>query len=55
MQKFLKHLFETVKKNSVIISYKYPLKDFDSFLKLEEEIELESENQKVFTFFYRKF
>ena len=55
MQKFLKHTFETVKKNSVIISYKYPLKDFDSFLKLEEEIELKSENLKVFTFFYRKF
>ncbi len=53
MQKFLKHTFDTVKKDSIIISYKYPL-IFDSFLKLEEKIELKSKNQKISAFFYRK-
>ena len=55
MQRFLNHTFTTIHNDAIIISYKYPLKGFDSFLKLEEEIELKSENQKVFTFFFRKF
>jgi cyclopropane fatty-acyl-phospholipid synthase-like methyltransferase len=55
MQKFLKHTFNTIQKNAIIISYKYPLKDFNSMLILEEKIELESEHQiPIRTFFYRK-
>ena len=54
MQKFLNHIIITVRKeDAIIISYKYPLKN--SFLKLEEEIELKSKNQKISAFFYRKF
>ena len=56
MQRFLKHIFITIRNGAIITSYKYPLKNFDSFLKLEEEIELKSENQKeTSAFFYRKF
>jgi len=55
MQKFLNHIFITARKNAIIISYKYPLISFDSFLKLEEKIELRSLSQKDSAFFYRKF
>jgi len=34
MQKYLKHVFLTAKNKSIIISYKYPLNGFDSFLKI---------------------
>ena len=56
MQRFLKHTFITIRNGAIIISYKYPLLNFESFLKLEEEIELKSENQqKTSALFYRKF
>ncbi|MHA1255799.1 MAG: class I SAM-dependent methyltransferase [Promethearchaeota archaeon] len=54
MQRFLKHIFVTIQNDATIVSYKYPLTDFDSFLKLEEEIKLKSKNQKISAFFYRK-
>jgi len=56
MQRFLNHIFITIKKDAIIVSYKYPLiNNFNSFLKLEEEIKLKSKNQKNSAFFYRKF
>lgn len=54
MQRFLKHIFVTIQNDATIVSYKYPLINFDSFLKLEEEIKLKSKNQKISAFFYRK-
>jgi len=55
MQRFLKHIFVTIQEGATIVSYKYPLNNFDSFLKLEEEIDLKIEDQVEFAFFYRKF
>jgi hypothetical protein len=55
MQKYLNHTFKTIRKNAIVVSYQYPLRSFDSFLKLEEEIDLKSKNQKISAFFYRKF
>jgi len=56
MQRFLKHIFVTIRNGAIITSHKYPLLNFESFLKLEEEIELKSENQQeTSAFFYRKF
>ncbi len=55
MQRFLKHIFVTIQKDAIIVSHKYPLINFDSFLKLEEEIDFKSEAQMESAFFYRKF
>ena len=55
MQRFLKHIFVTIRNGAIITSYKYPLMKFDSFLQLEEEIDLKSEGQMESAFFYRKF
>ena len=55
MQKYLKHVFLTAKNKSIIISYKYPLNGFDSFLKLEYELKSEIEDQIISTFYYEKF
>ncbi|MBD3255427.1 MAG: methyltransferase domain-containing protein [Candidatus Lokiarchaeota archaeon] len=51
MQKYLKHVFKTAKKDTIFISYKYPLLNFDSFLKLEDTI---YHSKKVLTKIYRK-
>ncbi len=53
MQKYLKHVFLTAKKGAVIISYKYPLKNFESYLNLEHILE-HKECGQYYTFFYRK-
>ncbi len=55
MQKYLHHVFLTAKNKSIIISHKYPLNGFDSFLKLEYELKSEIKDQKISTFYYKKF
>jgi SAM-dependent methyltransferase len=54
MQKYLNHVFITAKKDAIIISYKYPLNNFDSYLKCEEKLDKKDENQEISIFFYRK-
>ncbi len=54
MQKYLKHVFLTAKNKSIIISYKYPLNGFDSFLKLAYELKSEFKDQIISTFYYEK-
>ena len=53
MQKFLKHVFKTAKRGAVIISYKYPLKEFEGYLKLEYILKDEDINHNI-CYFYKK-
>lgn len=55
MQKYLRHVFLTAKNKSIIISYKYPLNGFDSFLKLAYELKSEFKDQIISTFYYEIF
>jgi hypothetical protein len=55
MQKYLHHLFLTAKNKSVIISHKYPLNGFESFVKLEYELKSEIKDKIISTFYYEKF
>ncbi len=54
MHKYMNHVFITAKNNAVIISHKYPLKGFDTYLKLEYELIHKTEKQELTTYFYRK-
>jgi len=53
MQKFLNHVFNTAKSDAVFISYKYPLKNFESYLKLDFVLKDNKNNQDI-SYFYRK-
>ncbi len=54
MQRYLKHVFNTAKKNAVIISFKYQLKNFKSILTLQKKLIHNKNKKEVTTFFYRK-
>ena len=54
MQKYLKHVFLTAKEGTIFISYKYPLKGFDSILKLEKVLDTKLEKEILKTYFYKK-
>lgn len=53
MQKFLNHVFKTAKSGAVFISYKYPLKNFESYLKLDYILK-DNDNNHDISYFYRK-
>jgi len=53
MQKFLTHIFNTVKKGTIIISHKYPLVGFNSILKYEYRLAHKNDKQEICTFFYK--
>ncbi|MFW9875605.1 MAG: class I SAM-dependent methyltransferase [Candidatus Thorarchaeota archaeon] len=54
MQKYLKHVFQTAKSGSIIISHMYPLKNFTQFLEFKLKLEHNDQNQVNLTFFYRR-
>ncbi|MFX0004404.1 MAG: hypothetical protein ACFE9C_14405 [Candidatus Hodarchaeota archaeon] len=54
MQKYLKHVFKTVKIGATIISHKYQLEGFNSFLRDEYRLAHKNGKQEIFTFFYKK-
>ncbi|MHA2326869.1 MAG: hypothetical protein ACXACB_15785, partial [Promethearchaeota archaeon] len=54
MQKYLRHVFQTVKNGTIIISHRYPLKNFDECLDLKLKLEKESEGFEFVTYFYQK-
>lgn len=54
MQRYLKHVFNTAKKNAVVISFKYQLKNFESILILQKKLIHNKNKKEVSTFFYRK-
>ena len=54
MQRYLKHVFNTAKKNAVIISFKYQLKNFKSIFTLQKKLILNKNKKEISTYFYRK-
>ena len=54
MHKYLKHLFNTARNGSVIISHIYPLKSLTEHLQLSHKFEHSKNNQKMYTFFYKR-
>ncbi len=53
MQSFLHHVFKTAKSEAIFISYKYPLDQFETYLKLEYKIKHQTDNQENYSYFYR--
>jgi tRNA G37 N-methylase Trm5 len=53
MQKFLNHVLKTAKNGAVIISYKYPFKNFEYYLALEYVLKENNYYQEI-CYFYRK-
>ncbi|TFG08542.1 MAG: class I SAM-dependent methyltransferase [Promethearchaeota archaeon] len=55
MHQYLNHVLQTAKKGAVVISYKYPIHNYEDLLKLEEMLLHGDENKNTcFTFFYSK-
>ena len=54
MQKYLRHVFQTVKNGAIIISHMYPIKDFKECLELELELEYKGDNHDATSYFYKK-
>ena len=54
MQKSLQHVFKTAKPVAIIISFKYELKGFDSYLQYEECLEIKHNNMVWKLDFYKK-
>ncbi len=54
MQKYLNHVFITAKRGAIILSHKYKLEFFNSFLKLEYKLVHNKKKQKIYTYFYKK-
>ncbi|MFX1568412.1 MAG: class I SAM-dependent methyltransferase [Promethearchaeota archaeon] len=54
IHKYLKHVFRTVRKGAIIISHKYKLENFSTFLKEENILIHKRQNAELFTFFYKR-
>jgi 16S rRNA G966 N2-methylase RsmD len=54
MQKYLDHLFKTIKKGAIVVSYKFPFNGLFSYLELKFALEHKIDNQITNTFFYCK-
>jgi len=54
MQKFLNHVFLTAKSGAIVISFKYPLSNFEKILKLSYKLELKGVQQVLNTYYYVK-
>lgn len=54
MQRLLKHVFLTAKTGAIVISFKYPLSNFEKILKLSYKLELKDVKQDINTYYYVK-
>jgi 16S rRNA G527 N7-methylase RsmG len=54
MQRYLKHIFQTITNGAIIISHMYPFKNFGECLDLKLRFEHEGDNQETTTYFYKK-
>ncbi len=54
MQSYLRHVFNSALKDSIIISYMYPLSEFNNYLILKDKLDLIGDDQEISVFFYRK-
>ncbi|MBD3213867.1 MAG: methyltransferase domain-containing protein [Candidatus Lokiarchaeota archaeon] len=53
MQKYLNHIFRTAKSGAIIISYKYPLEEFE-YLREAHQIRIPKTENDINIYFYRK-
>lgn len=53
MQKFLHHVFKTAKRETIFISYKYPLNQFERYLRLDYKLKHQGDDQENYTYFYK--
>ena len=53
MQKYLRHVFKTAKQEAIIISYKYPLKGFNSFLNLSFRLDFQDKQNQISVYYYK--
>jgi len=54
MQKYLNHVLNTADRGAVIISYKYPLNGFNSFLELSYRSDMEKDEESLSVYYYIK-
>ncbi len=54
MQKYLRHVFQTIKSGAIIISHRHPFRNFKGCLDLKFKLEHEGDNQEATTYFYNK-
>jgi len=54
MQKFLNHVFLTAKTGAIVISFKYPLNNFEKILKLSYKLELKDVQHDFNIYYYVK-
>jgi hypothetical protein len=54
MQNLLNHVFLTAKSGAIVISFKYPLNNFEKILKLSYKLELKDIQQDIDTYYYVK-
>ncbi|MHA2180204.1 MAG: class I SAM-dependent methyltransferase [Promethearchaeota archaeon] len=54
MQKYLKHVFQTITSGAIIISHLYPFRNFNGCLDLKFKLEHKGDNQEAATYFYNK-
>jgi len=54
MQKYLKHVLMTAKSGAIVISFKYPLRNFEEILKLSYKLESKDVQQVLNTYYYVK-
>jgi len=54
MQKYLRHVFQTVKNGAIIISHMYPFKNFKECLDLKLKLDHEGNDIDAATYFYKK-
>ncbi len=54
MQKLLHHVFLTAKTGAIVISFKYPLNNFEKILKLSYKLEIKDVQQDIEVYYYFK-
>jgi SAM-dependent methyltransferase len=54
MHKYLNHVFKSAKRHSVITSFMYELKGFDSYLQYKDILEIKHDNKVWKVYFYIK-
>ncbi len=54
MTKYLEHVFKTLKKDAILISYKYPIINCEEIITLVEDYEFHRENKSIHAYFYKK-
>ncbi|TXT58732.1 MAG: hypothetical protein BAJALOKI2v1_310020 [Promethearchaeota archaeon] len=54
MQKFLKHILKSARKDAIFIAYKYPLDVLEGFLEAKKSITVSREEPNIKAYYYKK-